>query len=159
MYPNGSYIGIMYGLLKVHKNGHPMRPVCSAIGTSTYELGKYVSKIIKLAASNTLGTDLENKFSFVNQIKNIDVTGAKMVSFDVHSLFTNIPLKKAIKVCLDRLYRGRPEIRPAIPENVLEKLLQLCLYENTFIFNGTVYQQIDGVVASVRYYLTSTWRI
>ena len=145
MYPNGSHIGIMYGLPKVHKNGHPMRPVCSAIGTSTYELGKYVSKVIKPAASNTLGTDLENTFSFVNQIKNIDVTGAKMVSFDVRSLFTNIPLKKAIKVCLDRLYRGRPEIRPAIPEKVLEKLLQLCLYENTFIFNGTVYQQIDGV--------------
>ena len=98
MYPNGSHIGIMYGLPKVHKNGHPMRPVCSAFGTSTYELGKYVSKIIKPAASNTLGTDLENTFSFVNQIKNIDVTGAKMVSFDVRSLFTNIPLKKAIKV-------------------------------------------------------------
>ena len=64
----------------------------------------YVSKIIKPAACNTLGTDLENTFSFVNQIKNIDVTGAKMVSFDVRSLFTNIPLKKAIKVCLDRLY-------------------------------------------------------
>ena len=59
-------------------------------------------KLSNLRPSNTLGTDLESTFSFVNQIKNIDVTGAKMVSFDVRSLFTNIPLKKAIKVCLDR---------------------------------------------------------
>ena len=46
---------------------------------------------------------------------------------------------------LNRLYRDDPAIKPYIPEKVLEKLLQLCVCDNTFIFNNTVYQQIDGV--------------
>ena len=50
-----------------------------------------------------------------------------MVSFDVMSLFTNVPLKKTIKICLDRLYRGDPNHRPSIPESTLKKLLELCV--------------------------------
>ena len=145
LYPNGSHIGIMYGLPKIHKKNNPMRPICSAIGTSTYELGKFVANIIKPASFNKLDTDLDNTFNFVNQIKNINLNGLKMVSFDVRSLFANIPIKKTIKVCLNRLYRGDPAIKLYIPEKVLEKLLQLCVCDNTFIFNNTVYQQIDGV--------------
>ena len=68
-----------------------------------------------------------------------------MVSFDVRSLFTNVPLKKTIKICLDRLYRGDPNHRPSIPESTLKKLLELCVCNNTFVFNGRVYEQIDGV--------------
>ena len=132
----------MYGLPKVHKSGTPMRPICS---TSTYELGKYVASIIKPASHNHLGTDLENAFQFVQQMNGLDLNNVTMASFDVRSLFTNIPLKKTIKVCSDRLYRGDPAIKPAIPENILKKLLELCVCDNTFLFNDTVYQQIDGV--------------
>ena len=69
-----------------------------------------------------------------------------MVSFDVRSLFTNFPLKKTIDICLNRLYRGDPGITPSIPKETLKRLLQLCVSENTFVFNGNVYQQLDGVV-------------
>ena len=68
-----------------------------------------------------------------------------MVSFDVRSLFTNVPLKKTINICLDCLYRGDPNYRPSIPESTLKKLLELCVCNNTFVFNGKVYEQIDGV--------------
>ena len=69
-----------------------------------------------------------------------------MVSFDVCSLFTNIPLSKTIDVCLDRLYRGPdPSIIPTLPEDVLKRLIELCVKDNTFVFNGKVYEQKDGV--------------
>ena len=68
-----------------------------------------------------------------------------MVSFDVKSLFTNIPLNKTIKVCLDRLYRGDQNCKPSIPEKTLDKLLRLCVSDNTFLFNGKVYTQTNGV--------------
>ena len=38
LYPNGSHIGVFYRLPKVHKEGIPTGPICSAIGTSTYIL-------------------------------------------------------------------------------------------------------------------------
>ena len=68
-----------------------------------------------------------------------------MVVFDVRSLFTNIPLNKTIKICLDRLYGGNSDIRPNIPEKTLQQMLRLCVTDNTFVFDGKVYTQIDGV--------------
>ena len=46
---------------------------------------------------------------------------------------------------MNRLYRGKPEIVPNLPEEVLKKLISLCVCDNTFVFNGKVYSQIDGV--------------
>ena len=146
LYPNGSHIGILYGLPKCHKSGVPVRPICSAVGTATYDLGKFVANIIKPAAVNKHGTDLDNTFQFVDQIKEQNLTDHVMVSFDVCSLFTNIPLSKTIDVCLDRLYRGPdPSIIPTLPEDVLKRLIELCVKDNTFVFNGKVYEQKDGV--------------
>ena len=146
LYPNGSHIGVLYGLPKVHKPNVPTRPICSMVGTSTYELGKHIADIIKPAATSSLGTDLTNTFQFVEQIGRKDLSDVHMISFDVKSLFTNIPLNKTINICLDRLLRGDPGIRPSIPEDTLKKLLELCVCDNTFVFNGKVYQQVDGVV-------------
>ena len=74
LYPNGSHIGVMYGLPKVHKHGSPVRPICSAIGTATYDLGKYLANIIKPAAKNKFGTDVLNTFHFVTELKSIDIS-------------------------------------------------------------------------------------
>ena len=145
LYPNGSHIGVMYGLPKVHKNNTPMRPICSAVGTATYDLGKYLANIIKPASRCDLGTDLDNTFQFVNQLKSQNVSEMFMVSFDVRSLFTNVPLLKTIDICMDRLYRGNADITPHMPEDVLRRLIKLCVCDNTFVFNNKVYQQIDGV--------------
>ena len=145
LYPNGSHIGVFYGVPKVHKEGIPTRPLCSAIATSTYNLGRYLVDIIRPASYNCMGTDLENTLQFVDEISSIDISAVTMISFDVKSLFTNVPLKKVIKVCLDRLYRRDPNIKPSVPEDVLGKLLKLCVCDNTFIFNDIIYEQIDGL--------------
>ena len=94
------------------------------VGTSTYELGKYIADITKPAAMPSLGTDLSNTFQLVEQIGQEDLSDVHMICFDVKSLFTNIPLNKTIKICLDRLYRGDPGIQPSIPEDTHKKLLE-----------------------------------
>ena len=107
------------------------------------QLGKFVAKVIKPAATNSLGTDLCNTVQFVTDIRRQELNKAYMVSFYVRSLFTNIPLNKTIKVCLDRLYRGDQNCKPNIPEKTLDKLLRLCVSDNTFLFNGKVYTQTE----------------
>ena len=37
----------MYGLVKVHKDNNPVRPVVSMIGTPEYQLAKFLDVIIK----------------------------------------------------------------------------------------------------------------
>ena len=66
-----------------------------------------------------------------------------MCSFDVCSLFTNVPLDETIQICLDKLY-ALPD-SPAIPRPVLKKLLEFATKKSHFIFDGQYYDQIDGV--------------
>ena len=58
-----------------------------------------------------VGTDLENTFQFVDEISSIDVSAVTMISFDVKLLFTNVPLKKFIKV-YQSLFRSPLSQRP-----------------------------------------------
>ena len=46
-----------------------------------------------------------------------------MCSFDVKSLFTNVPLKETIEICLDSLYRDDEIPTPKMPEPKFQKLL------------------------------------
>ena len=68
-----------------------------------------------------------------------------MCSFDVSSLFTNIPLRPTPKICLATLYRDESVSVPPIPEALVEKLLIKATTEVEFSFNGVMYRQIDGV--------------
>ena len=76
-----------------------MRPICSAVGTSTFQLSKYDANIIKPAArsrnNNIQGTDLNDidNFEFLKQIQEIDISEYHMVSYDVCSLFTIVVTK------------------------------------------------------------------
>ena len=49
--------------------------------------------------------------------------GFTMVSFDIKSLFTSIPLTGTIDVILDRVY-NRKEISPVLTKNEMKKFLR-----------------------------------
>ena len=67
------------------------------------------------------------------------------MSFDVSSLFTNVPLDYTIDVILRKIYREKL-IKTKIKKNEMKMLLQLCTKELHFSFNGKMYKQVDGVV-------------
>ena len=70
--------------------------------------------------------------------------GYKIVSFDVKNLFTNVPLDKAIKIILRKIYRERM-LNTSIPQKKMEKLLYLCTKHVHFSHGGKVCIQLDGV--------------
>ena len=66
-----------------------------------------------------------------------------MCSFDVSSLFTNIPLDETIQICLDKFYAlANP---PKLPRSVLKDLLLFATKRSHFLFHGHYYDQIDRV--------------
>ena len=71
--------------------------------------------------------------------------GYKMVSFDVKSLSTNVPLEKIIDITLERIY-DRKEINTQITRPETKEVLTLCTKNVHFMFDNQVYQQNDGVV-------------
>ena len=69
-----------------------------------------------------------------------------MCSFDIKSLFTNIPLEETIDVCLDCFYCDDKIGKPTVLENLLRKLLIKATTEVEFSYDGVMYRQKDGVV-------------
>ena len=63
-----------------------------------------------------------------------------LVSFDVSSLFTNVPLDKAIKICSDALYDDS-DLQPLISKDVFVELMKSATSSVEFSFNNTMYKQ------------------
>ena len=67
-----------------------------------------------------------------------------MISFDVKSLFTNVPLEETIDIILNKIYDEK-KIETNIPRNIMKDLLYLCTKHVHFTSNGKIHIQIDGV--------------
>ena len=66
-----------------------------------------------------------------------------MISFDVSSLFTMIPLDFTIYLTLKRIY-GDKEIETKISRKDMKNLLSICTKNVHFTFGNNIYQQKDG---------------
>ncbi|XP_069976576.1 uncharacterized protein [Penaeus vannamei] len=97
---SGSRPGCLYGLPKVHKTGTPLRPIVSSINTFNYNLAKFLVKIMEPLTTNEYTT--ANTLEFVNEIKQLNIDDSTIVaSFDVESLFTNVPLSETTQIITD----------------------------------------------------------
>ena len=67
-----------------------------------------------------------------------------MVSFDVVSLFTSVPLDFTIDLILEKIYRDKV-IKTKLKREELRNLLEICTKEMHFSFNGEIYKQVNGV--------------
>ena len=98
LYPTCSSPGKFYGTAKLHKlpaNGKiddlPIRIIVSNISTATYQLGKHVSKVLSRLRESE--HNIKSTNNLTRKIKKEPIpAGYEMVSFDVKSLFTNVPL-------------------------------------------------------------------
>ena len=121
----------------------PLRPVISNIGTATYELSRYLAGILKPLTRSEYS--VESSKDFVDMLRNKSLPpDFSLVSFDVVSLFTKVPLDFTIDLILNKIYDER-QIVTKISRQQMKKLLLICTKEMHFSFNGKMYQQIDGV--------------
>ena len=140
---SGSKPGILYGLPKIHKLGNPLRPIVSSIGTFSYKLAKFLVPLIEPLTKNEY--TIENSKKFVNELCNLNVpNSAVMASFDVESLFTNVPLKETTDIITSELEEGNFNTF-GLNKLQLSKLLTITTSESIFTFNDKLYAQVDGV--------------
>ena len=141
--PSGSVPGVMYGLPKVHKSGTPLRPILRTIGTPGYALAKELCDILSPLCVNS--HRLSDSFSFVNSVNDLSFSfPVTMCSFDVSSLFTNVPLEETIEIAINRLFSEGHDTH-GMDRATISSLLQFAAKDCCFIFNNRFYCQIDGV--------------
>ena len=141
--PSGCGIGRLYGSCKVHKKDFPVRPIVSMINTPEYELAKYLDGVIK--------THIPNKYSissntqFLERLQEFDLQEDDyFVSFDVVSLFTNVPLNETITMVANKIFENNIGDKPNMTKDGLIKLLQIAT-GGIFSHRSKMYQQCDGV--------------
>ena len=146
MNPCGSAPGILYGNCKIHKKvpiGEvpPLRPILSAIDTPQYGLAKYLVPILSPLTVNTFV--IKDSFTFAADVRKQNHK-LFMTSFDVDSLFTNIPLDETIDICVRKLF-GRKHKFKGFTKADFKQLLQFAVKDSLLMFNGKYYIQCDGV--------------
>ena len=132
----------LYGLPKLHKPGFPMRPIVSFCGSPTYQLSKYLTTILQPLTDKSR-RKLQSTEDFIDAIKTAQIPDDyKLVSFDVKSLFTSIPLQLALQ-CTETAIRQSTATLPLPTEDIMD-LLNLCLTSTYFQYNGKHYKQLHG---------------
>ena len=146
--PVGSARPRMYGLPKIHKPDVPFRPILSMCGSPQYDISAWLCNHLKPVIQYYGKHCVKDSFMFSDAIRTKDLTaGGYMCSFDVVSLFTNVPLKEVIDICADALYRN-DDIEcdlNTLTEGSFRKLMELVTSGVEFSFDGVMYRQIDGV--------------
>ena len=143
--PTGSCPPRIYGLPKIHKPQTPLRPIVSCIGAPSYKLSKYIASVISPLAGRTSSHVLNSKhFTGVMKEERVEADEA-LISFDITSLFTNVPTEEAVEIIHRKLAEEEDlvERTPLSPERIAE-LLQVCLKSTYFSYNGEFYEQREG---------------
>ena len=89
---------------------------------------------------------VRDSFSFVQELLNLNFNSSSVVmaSFDVTSLFTNIPLDETIDIISNCVFANAVRFH-GLTRCEFRKLLCFAVKNCHFLFNGVLYQQIDGV--------------
>ena len=135
----------MYGLPKTHKQGTPLHPILSMTDSSHHELGKWLAGLLQPVLKRFSSNCISNSFTFAKTVQNLDIDpNVFRCSFDVSSLFANVPLDETIKICSDALY-DECDSPPIISKKVFVELMKSATSSVEFSFNNTMYKQTDGV--------------
>ena len=87
--PSFSTAPQIYGLPKIHKEGIPLQPIVSAIGSPTYQLARELVRILN-PLQGTTDSYVKDSTHFVQRIAQTPLSESDiMVSFVRHKIFTN----------------------------------------------------------------------
>jgi hypothetical protein len=129
-----AYCSRMYGLPKIHKGvtPPPMRPIVNTMLSSTYRLAGHLASRLRPFTSST-EHHIKDSAHLIQKLQQVKAEeGDLLVSFDVKSLFTRVPVTETVQ--LIETMTSRP----------VAEAVHHCLATTVFICNGSIYQQTEG---------------
>ena len=118
------------------------RPIIDQTGRANYHTSKVVANYFRPLTINKFV--IKECFLFPDILKSTVLENdEEIVSYDVESLFTNIPIKETIDYICNEIYRNNA-IEPMCKESIFRKLLYKLSSECVFSVNNQLIKQIDG---------------
>ena len=119
-------------------------PKVSFYTSPTYQLSRHLSTLLTPLVRKS-PSHVRNSRDFVNFITEQQLNQEVLVSFDVVSLFTNVPTDLAVRVAKEKLEQDDTlHERTYLDLDNIISLLELCLNATYLQFQQNVYQQIQG---------------
>ena len=140
--PMGSQPPRLYGLAKVHKNNIPMRPVLSMPGSVYHKIAEQVAEWLEAVPECKINSSTKDVCDRLSKVKLEN--DEELVSFDVSSLYTNVPLIESIETCTDLLFRDNMKKIPVQKSAFLE-LAKIASCDVIMSTHDGYYKQIDGL--------------
>ena len=85
-----------------------LRPILGSTGSFNHDCAKWLSDILNILLSHS--TNFNGMLSLIAEVKNLSLSVSVMYSFDVVSLFTNLPLQFTTQLILDAIFKDDVEI-------------------------------------------------
>ena len=120
----------------------------SCVNTFAYDLSAYLANILSPLTRKSEYT-VTNSAHFVSSNETI-LDNEIMVSFDVESLFTNVPIDAIVQAALQKL-ENDPCLadRTTLMSVQIADLLTFVLRSIYFLYNGSIYEQKDDMGSPV----------
>ena len=113
-------------------------PIVSSVGTFSCNLPGFLCNLLSPLLPNSYSC--KDTFSFVSQIKSANLSRKCLLSYDVTSLFTNIPLQETIGTAINFILNHNPNLN--ITRQELKNVF-LFATSQTHFFNSKFYKRIE----------------
>ncbi|XP_018361286.1 PREDICTED: uncharacterized protein LOC108760014 [Trachymyrmex cornetzi] len=131
-----------YALPKIHKEGIPFRIIVSSVNTALYQLASFLQDIISKSIPSAR-SKVKNSFDLFKRLNGFQIDETEcLISLDVVSLFTNIPIELAIEG-IERRWNSIG-CSTNIPKKEFLEAIKFVLTSTYFSFNNTIYKQTFG---------------
>ncbi|XP_033110305.1 uncharacterized protein LOC117111499 [Anneissia japonica] len=143
--PSASVCPTLFGQPKIHKTEIPLRPIVSSRGWPTYHLARHLATLLNPLIGNT-GHHVVNSKHFTDIIRELELEPPDiLVSFDVESLFTSVPVDQACILAKHKLEQDSTlQERTSLTPQDIYGLLYHCLSSTTFRWRTEFYKQTQG---------------
>ena len=137
---------ILFSQPKIHKPTAPLRPIISTRGSPCYNTAKPLASLLQPLVGQSKH-HITNSKHFLDTISCTTIQPTDiLVSFDVESLFTNVPVDQACDIFKQRLIDADPTLqeRTRLDPNQIHDLLLTCLNSTSFRWREDYYKQEQG---------------
>ncbi len=133
------------GYVKHHKPNNPLRPIVTCRNTALYNTSKFLADILS-PLQNHNSYSVDNSTDFAKKISHTNIDDDEiMISFDVVSLFTAIPVDRACEHIRNKLTKDKTlQARTKLSIDDIITLLRFTLSNSYFTYNKQTYKQIHG---------------
>lgn len=125
------------------------RPIVGGPNSATQRLSHFLDLILK-PLCNSVNSYIKDDFDFLGRLPRQVQYNCKLVSFDVVSLYTNIPHdlgKEAVKYWLNK---KRDKIDSRFSNDFILEALDIVLERNSFYFDQGFFQQVKGTAMGTK---------